>query len=60
MRRGYLEFRLYTHQTMTEHQHLHAAVGYEETERGTEAVYERVFIRKRLAGLPSETPGRRR
>ena len=50
VRRGYREIRLYTPQTMTENQRLYAAIGYEETGRGTEAGYERVFMRKRLAG----------
>jgi ribosomal protein S18 acetylase RimI-like enzyme len=50
VRRGYREIRLYTHRTMTENQRLYAALGYEETGRGTEAGYERVFMRKRLAG----------
>ena len=50
VRRGYRQIRLYTHQTMTENQRLYAAIGYEETGRGTEAGYERVFMRKRLAG----------
>ena len=50
VRRGYREIRLYTHRTMTENQRLYAAVGYEETGRGTEAGYERVFMRKRLVG----------
>jgi GNAT superfamily N-acetyltransferase len=59
-RRGYPEVRLYTHQTMTENQRLYAAIGYEETGRRSESGYERVFMRKRLAGLPSETAGRRR
>jgi ribosomal protein S18 acetylase RimI-like enzyme len=49
VRRGYGEIRLYTHQLMTENQRLYAAIGYEETGRGTEAGYERVFMRKRLA-----------
>jgi len=48
-RRGYREIRLYTHETMNENQRLYAAIGYEETGRGTEAGYERVFMRKRLA-----------
>jgi ribosomal protein S18 acetylase RimI-like enzyme len=48
MRRGYREIRLYTHQTMTENQRLYAAIGYEETGRGTDAGYERVFMRKPL------------
>jgi ribosomal protein S18 acetylase RimI-like enzyme len=48
-RRGYREIRLYTHEAMTENQRLYHAIGYEETGRGTEAGYERVFMRKRLA-----------
>jgi ribosomal protein S18 acetylase RimI-like enzyme len=48
VRRGYREIRLYTHETMTENQRLYAAIGYEETGRGTEAGYERVFMRKQL------------
>ena len=48
-RRGYREIRLYTHRTMTENQRLYAALGYEETGRGTEAGYERIFMRKRLS-----------
>lgn len=58
VRRGYREIRLYTHRTMTENQRLYAAVGYEETGRGTEAGYERVFMRKRLA-LPARCAGTR-
>ena len=49
VRRGYREIRLYTHRTMTENQRLYAAIGYKETGRGTQAGYERVFMRKRLA-----------
>jgi ribosomal protein S18 acetylase RimI-like enzyme len=48
LRRGYAEIRLYTHQTMEENQRLYASIGYEETVRGTEAGYDRVFMRKRL------------
>ena len=48
LRRGYREIRLYTHQTMVENQRLYASSGYEETGRGTEAGYARVFMRKRL------------
>jgi ribosomal protein S18 acetylase RimI-like enzyme len=47
-RRGYHEIRLYTHQTMVENQRLYASIGYEETGRGSEAGYARVFMRKRL------------
>ena len=48
MRIGYSEIRLYTHQTMVENQRLYASIGYEETGRGTEAGYDRVFMRKQL------------
>jgi ribosomal protein S18 acetylase RimI-like enzyme len=48
LRRGYAEIRLYTHQTMDENQRLYASIGYEETGRGTEAGYDRVFMRKQL------------
>jgi ribosomal protein S18 acetylase RimI-like enzyme len=48
IRRGYREIRLYTHRTMTENQRLYAAIGYEETGRGTADGYDRVFMRKRL------------
>jgi len=58
LRRGYLEIRLYTHQTMTENQRLYTALGYRETERGIEAGYDRVFMRKRLGDDQSRiTPG---
>jgi ribosomal protein S18 acetylase RimI-like enzyme len=50
LRRGYCEIRLYTHQTMVENQRLYTSVGYEETGRGTEAGYDRVFMRKQLIG----------
>jgi ribosomal protein S18 acetylase RimI-like enzyme len=48
LRRGYCEIRLYTHQTMIENQGLYISIGYEETGRGTEAGYDRVFMRKQL------------
>jgi GNAT superfamily N-acetyltransferase len=48
LRRGYREIRLYTHQTMVENHRLYASIGYEETGRGSEAGYDRVFMRKRL------------
>jgi len=48
LRRGYREIRLYTHQTMVENQRLYASIGYEETGPGTEAGYDRVFMRKQL------------
>ena len=58
LRRGYREIRLYTHQTMIENQRLYAAIGYRETGRGTEAGYDRVFMRKRLGDdLSRITPG---
>jgi hypothetical protein len=33
---------------MTENQRLYAAFGYEETGRGRDAGYDRVYMRKRL------------
>jgi ribosomal protein S18 acetylase RimI-like enzyme len=48
LRRGYREIRLYTHQTMVENQRLYASIGYDETGRGSEAGYDRVFMRKQL------------
>jgi GNAT superfamily N-acetyltransferase len=48
LRRGYHELRLYTHQTMVENQRLYASIGYEGTRRGSEAGYDRVFMRRRL------------
>jgi GNAT superfamily N-acetyltransferase len=48
LRRGYSEIRLYTHQTMVENHRLYASIGYDETGRGTEASYDRVFMRKQL------------
>jgi ribosomal protein S18 acetylase RimI-like enzyme len=53
--RGYREIGLYTHRTMTENQRLYAAIGYEETGRGTADGYERVFMRKRLAVQSGES-----
>lgn len=50
LRQGYREIRLYTHETMTENQRLYAVIGYKETGCGTEAGYERVFMRKQLIG----------
>jgi ribosomal protein S18 acetylase RimI-like enzyme len=48
LRRGYCEIRLYTHETMVENQRLYASIGYEETGRGSEAGFDRVFMRKQL------------
>jgi ribosomal protein S18 acetylase RimI-like enzyme len=47
LRHDYREIRLYTHQTMVENQRLYASIGYQETGRGNEAGYDRVFMRKR-------------
>ena len=48
LRRSYREIRLYTHETMVENQRLYASIGYEEAGRGSEAGYDRVFMRKQL------------
>ena len=48
-RRGYAEIKLYTHETMTENLGYYAKRGYQETGRGEQAGYARIFMRKRLA-----------
>ncbi|MBV9860742.1 MAG: GNAT family N-acetyltransferase [Alphaproteobacteria bacterium] len=48
-RLGFSELRLYTHREMSENIALYGRLGYEETGRGREAGYDRVFMRKRLA-----------
>jgi ribosomal protein S18 acetylase RimI-like enzyme len=45
-RRGYSEIRLYTHVTMTENLAMYPALGWQETGRGEQAGYQRVFFRK--------------
>lgn len=47
-RLGYSELRLYTHAKMTENIGLYLRFGFEETGRGHEAGYDRVFMTKRL------------
>lgn len=47
-RRGYNELQLYTHESMTENIVLYGRLGWEETGRGLQAGFERVFMRKRL------------
>lgn len=48
IRRGYADLRLYTHAKMTENLTLYPALGWEETGRGEQAGYQRVFFRKRV------------
>lgn len=45
---GFGEVRLYTHALMTENQALYTRLGFEETHRGEQDGYDRVFMRKRL------------
>jgi GNAT superfamily N-acetyltransferase len=45
-RRGYRELRLYTHEKMTENLVMYPALGWQETGRGEQAGYRRVFFRK--------------
>lgn len=48
-RRGFGEIRLYTHVTMVENQRLYRRLGFEETHRGEQAGFARVFMRKPLS-----------
>ena len=50
VRQGYGELRLYTHETMVENVSMYAKLGYEESGRGKQAGYDRVFMRKKLDG----------
>jgi ribosomal protein S18 acetylase RimI-like enzyme len=48
-RHGNAELRLYTHEKMVENIALYRRLGFEETGRGYEAGYDRVFMTKHLA-----------
>jgi ribosomal protein S18 acetylase RimI-like enzyme len=48
-RRSQAEIRLYTHQAMHENIALYSRLGYEETGRGEQAGFQRVFFRKTLS-----------
>jgi ribosomal protein S18 acetylase RimI-like enzyme len=50
-RLGFSEIRLYTHRTMTENIALYTRLGFEETGRGRRDGYDRVFMRKKVAGI---------
>jgi ribosomal protein S18 acetylase RimI-like enzyme len=54
LRQGFNELRLYTHLKMTENIDLYRRIGWQETGRGEQDGYERVFFRRRL------DPGRAR
>jgi GNAT superfamily N-acetyltransferase len=47
-RQGFAEMRLYTHQLMFENIERYARLGWEETGRGHQEGFDRVFFRKRL------------
>lgn len=49
LRRGYSELRLYTHEKMSENLAMYPALGWQETGRGEQAGYQRVFFRKRVS-----------
>jgi GNAT superfamily N-acetyltransferase len=53
VRQGYREIRLYTHQKMHENIALYPHLGYEETGRGEQDGFARVFFRKRLTSPAS-------
>ena len=46
VRRGYTQLRLYTHAKMTENLVMYPTLGWQETGRGDQAGYQRVFFRK--------------
>ena len=46
--RGLHEIRLYTNEKMTENLHFYRSLGYEETGRGLDEGYQRVFMKKVL------------
>jgi GNAT superfamily N-acetyltransferase len=48
VRQGHREIRLYTHAVMAENIALYGRLGYEVTGRGTQAGYDRVFMRKQI------------
>lgn len=48
-RRGYADVRLYTNAHMHENLRLYAKLGYQETGRGEDAGYRRVYLHKRIA-----------
>ncbi len=48
IRRGYAELRLYTHERMTENLAMYPALGWQETGRGEQDGYQRVFFRKHV------------
>ncbi len=47
-RRGYDEMRLYTHAVMADNVAFYEKLGWEETHRGEQAGYQRIFMRKPL------------
>lgn len=51
-RRGFKEIRLYTHIVMSENIGFYESLGWQETHRGRQDGYDRVFMRKALPDTP--------
>ena len=55
-RRGYDEIRLYTHVVMADNVAYYERLGWEETHRGEQAGYQRIFMRKSPLTMRASCP----